>query len=118
MTPYLNILVGIMVLAGAIFSLAAGIGLIRLKDVYMRAHAASKAGTLGSGLMLLALGIHASEWDVMTRAIAGFIFFLLTAPVAAHLIARAAHTAGYRPCPETKVDALYEATNHDTAKHK
>ncbi|WP_310620772.1 monovalent cation/H(+) antiporter subunit G [Flexibacterium corallicola] len=104
-----NIVVGLVVIVAGVFALAGAIGIVRFKDVYMRAHAASKAGTLGSGLFLLALGLHVMELDVITRAVAGFVFFLLTAPVAAHLIARASHMVGYRPCPETKQDALYEA---------
>jgi multicomponent Na+:H+ antiporter subunit G len=66
-------------------------------------HAASKAGTLGSGFCLLAVAVHASSFDVATRAIAAVLFFLLTAPISAHLLARAALLAGYpavgRPNP-------------------
>ncbi len=108
MTAVVEIVTGTMLVIGASFSLVASIGLIRLKDVYMRMHAASKAGTLGSGVMLLALAVHASDLAVVTRAIAGVVFFLLTAPISAHLLAKAAYTAGYRPCADTKEDALAE----------
>ncbi|NVK33175.1 MAG: monovalent cation/H(+) antiporter subunit G [Rhodobacteraceae bacterium] len=96
---------GVLLVVGSFFSLMASIGLLRLNDVYMRMHAASKAGTVGSGLMLLALAVHAGELGVTTRAIAGILFFLLTAPVSAHLLARAAFVVGYRPCAQTKTDA-------------
>ena len=96
-TPLFEIAVGIVLVIGSLFSLIAAIGLLRLKDVYMRMHAGSKAGTLGSGLMLIALAVHAHQIDVITRAIAGVVFFLLTAPVAAHLLAKAALEVGYRP---------------------
>ncbi|WP_068081398.1 monovalent cation/H(+) antiporter subunit G [Polycladidibacter stylochi] len=109
MTAMIDIIVGLMIVAGACFSCAAGLGLVRLNDVYMRMHAASKAGTLGSGVLLLALGFYASDWSVLTRALAGVVFFLLTAPVSAHLIARAAHKVGYMPCSETVVDKLADA---------
>ena len=101
-----EIITGIMLVVGASFALVASIGIIRLKDVYMRMHAASKAGTLGSGVMLLALAVHAGDLAVVTRAIAGVVFFLLTAPISAHLLAKAAYAAGYRPCADTKEDAL------------
>ncbi|MEP3280166.1 MAG: monovalent cation/H(+) antiporter subunit G [Stappiaceae bacterium] len=108
MNDVLDVIVGLVLIGGAVFSLIASLGLIRLKDVYMRMHAASKAGTLGSGLMLLALAIHAAELSVVTRAVAGVVFFLLTAPVSAHLLARSAYLVGYKPCDDTKIDALKE----------
>ncbi len=58
-------------------------------------HAASKAGTIGSGLLLLAVGVHAADLATLSRALAGFFFFVLTAPVSAHLLAKAAHQVGY-----------------------
>jgi len=98
--------VGILLVIGSAFALAASIGLIRLPDLYTRMHAASKAGTLGSGVMLLALALFSLELAVVTRALAGVLFFLLTAPVSAHLLAKAAYEVGYKPGPETKTDAL------------
>ncbi|MTH97289.1 monovalent cation/H(+) antiporter subunit G [Roseibium sp. RKSG952] len=102
----LNIVVGLMLVIGAGFALVASLGILRLKDVYMRMHAGSKAGTLGSGVMLLALAIYSNDAGVVTRAIAGVVFFLLTAPISAHLLAKAAYAVGYRPCADTKLDAL------------
>ncbi|MDQ0315108.1 monovalent cation/H(+) antiporter subunit G [Amorphus orientalis] len=102
----IDVIVGIMLLIGAFFALVAAIGLVRLDDVYMRMHAASKAGTLGSGVLLLALAVDSQQLDVVTRAIAGVVFFLLTAPLSAHLLARAAYLVGYRPCKATYRDAL------------
>ncbi|WP_417667407.1 monovalent cation/H(+) antiporter subunit G [Roseibium sp.] len=106
MSAVVDIIVGVMLVVGALFALVASVGLLRLKDVYMRMHAASKAGTLGSGLMLLALAVYAGDLGVVTRAVAGVVFFLLTAPVSAHLLAKAAYAVGYRPCADTKVDEL------------
>ena len=105
-TPFFEIAVGILLVVGAMFSLIAAVGLLRLPDVYMRMHAGSKAGTLGSGVMLIALAVHAHQIDVITRALAGVVFFLLTAPVSAHLLAKAALQVGYRPCAETHIDEM------------
>jgi multicomponent Na+:H+ antiporter subunit G len=69
-------------------------------------HAASKAGTVGSGLLLLAAGLYSGELAILVRAVAGFIFFLLTAPVAAHLLAKAAHQTGHRLGQESLRDEL------------
>jgi len=97
---------GILLIIGAFFTLVAAVGVVRLPDVYTRMHAASKTGTVGSGVMLLAIAFHSGEFDVITRAIAGIVFFLLTAPLAAHLLARAAYCTGVKPWPGTDPDEL------------
>ena len=100
-TNYLAVLI---LFIGACFALTASIGLIRLPDLYTRMHAASKAGTLGSGLALLALAVYSLEISVVTRALAGIVFFLLTAPVSSHLLARAAYVTGTKPTEKTVMD--------------
>lgn len=87
---------GILIIIGSIFALVAAIGLLRLPDVYTRMHAAAKAGTLGSGLMMIALAVVAEDFGAVTRALAGVAFIILTAPIASHLLARAAYSVGYR----------------------
>ena len=89
-----NIVAGTLVLIGSAFVLTAAVGLIRLPDLYTRMHAASKAGTLGSCVMLIALAVFADDWPVALRALGGVAFFLLTAPVSTHLLAKAAHASG------------------------
>lgn len=69
-------------------------------------HAASKAGTVGSGLLLFAAGLHSLDPAVFVRALAGFVFFVLTAPISAHLLAKAAHQAGYRLSKLSVIDQL------------
>lgn len=91
------IAIAALMIVGALFSLIAAIGLNRLPDLYTRMHAASKAGTVGSGLLLLAVGLHAADGATFGRALAGIVFFVLTAPISAHLLARAAHKVGYKP---------------------
>lgn len=93
MTLWLAIPVSLLIVAGALFAVLAALGLLRLPDVYTRMHAASKAGTVGSGLLLVAAGLGSQDPAILIRALAGFVFFILTAPVSAHLLARAAHLA-------------------------
>ena len=81
---------------GAVDEANAAIGVLRLPDLYSRMHAASKAGTVGSGLLLLAAGTYSGEFAIFARALAGIVFLLLTAPVAAHLLAKAAHATGHK----------------------
>lgn len=97
---------GVMLIAGALFSLLAVIGVLRLPDLYTRMHAASKAGAVGSGLVLLAIALVSFDGAVILRAFAGIVFFMLTAPISAHLLSRAAYMAGYKPGPETIFNEL------------
>jgi multicomponent Na+:H+ antiporter subunit G len=86
----LDIMTAFLMLAGGIFCLVASVGMVRLPDTIIRMHAATKAGALGSGLMFLALAVHYMDLSTTLRALAAIFFLLLTAPVAAHLIGRAA----------------------------
>ena len=88
---------GILIIIGSAFALVASIGLLRVPDFYSRMHAASKAGTLGSGLLLIGMSFVAEDGAVAARAIAGFVFLLLTAPISAHLLAKASYAAGFAP---------------------
>jgi multicomponent Na+:H+ antiporter subunit G len=83
-----------MILLGGFFCFVAGLGILRLPDVLIRMHASTKAGTLGSGLILGAVALYFAETAVTTRALATILFLLITAPVAAHMIGRAAFRSG------------------------
>lgn len=112
-----NYIAGLLIIIGAAFALVAAVGLVRLPDVYSRMHAASKAGTLGSGVMLLALAVVANDQATITRALAGILFFLLTAPIAAHLLAKAAYAAGYQLWDQSVLDQMQgEAAKNTKAK--
>lgn len=93
----IQLLTAFLLLGGAFFTGAAAIGLVRLPDLFTRMHAASKAGAVGAGLLLIAAGCHSGDLAVTARAVAGFFFLILTSPVSAHLLARAAIIAGYNP---------------------
>jgi multicomponent Na+:H+ antiporter subunit G len=100
--------VSALLLAGSLFCLIAAIGIVRLPDTYSRMHAASKAGTVGSGLLLLAVGIAAEGLPIFVRAMTGILFFILTAPLSAHLLARSAYKAGYSLSSQSVRDDLNE----------
>jgi multicomponent Na+:H+ antiporter subunit G len=97
MTDAAGYIAGILILAGSLFSALAALGLLRLPDLYTRLHAASKAGVVGAGLIFAAVAVSSGELPVLVRAIFGILFLLLTTPVSAHLLARAAFLAGFRP---------------------
>ena len=76
---------------GSLFSLVAALGMVRLPDTVIRMHAATKAGTLGVGLILVAEALVYAELGITLRVFTAITFILLTAPVATHLIGRAAY---------------------------
>jgi len=81
---------------GTFFSLIASIGLVRFPDLYLRMAAGTKAGTLGAGLNLLAVAAYYNNIEVTTKVIAAILFFIITAPVGAHMIGRAAYLTGVK----------------------
>jgi multicomponent Na+:H+ antiporter subunit G len=94
---------------GVFFMAVSSIGLVRLPDLYTRVHAAGKAGTLGIVGVLLGVGIYYAadqNFPVMLRMLALIAFFFLTAPVAAHMLDRAAFLTGVKPIETTRPNEL------------
>ena len=79
---------------GGFFLLVAAIGLVRLPDVFMRMHAMTKAGTLGISSLTIGVALHFGDTGTSLRAILIIVFFLITAPIAGHMIGRAAYHRG------------------------
>ena len=100
----------ILLIVGSVLCALAVLGLLRFPDLYTRMHAASKAGPLGAGLILLAVGVASADWAVAIRCVLGFLFLILTSPVSAHLLARAALKTGIQPDNGTSI-VEYD-TNH------
>lgn len=66
------------------------IGMIRMPDTYTKTHAASKAVFLGVILLLVA-SLASGQPDIMFRVLLIIGALLITTPVAAHVIGRAAY---------------------------
>jgi len=79
---------------GAVFLPLAGVGRLRLPDLFCRASATTKAATLGVGCVLVAAASHFDNVAVTTRVTATIAFLLPTAQVAAHRIGGAACCSG------------------------
>lgn len=97
-----------LLLAGGVFGFVAAVGMLRLPDTITRMHASTKAGTLGAGLVMCAVAVHFMEVGITLRAGAAILFLLLTAPVATHVIGRAAYRCGIRLWDRTWKDELAE----------
>jgi multicomponent Na+:H+ antiporter subunit G len=96
----------VLQMVGAFFMLLAALGVLRLPDLFMRLQAATKASTLGVGCLLLGVAVHFQDLAVTTRAMLIIAFFFLTAPVGAHMIARAAYAVGVPLWEGTITDEL------------
>lgn len=108
-TIILNVLSDLVLLIGLVFVFLGMLGLLRLPDVYNRLHATAKIGTLGAFGVMLSIVMRTGFTPLGVKAIAVGIFLLLTAPIAAHMITRAAHRHGIGLCKESVVDEYGKA---------
>lgn len=93
--------VALLTLIGSFFVLTGSIALVRFPDFFMRLHGPTKATTLGVGSLLLASAVHFS-WQAGTLhgpEILIMLFLFMTAPVSAHMLAKAAMHVNVRCRP-------------------
>ncbi len=107
----LNLLVALFVLAGTFFILSASIGVVRFPDVYTKLHAATKASTLGIAFILIGAFtyLYLEHSIVSGKLLLAIVFIMLTAPVGAHMMGRAAHTSGVKPYLKNRNDEYEHA---------
>ncbi|HOJ03419.1 MAG TPA: monovalent cation/H(+) antiporter subunit G [Bacteroidota bacterium] len=104
-----QVVVAILLVLGALFYLISAVGTLRFPDLYIRMHAATKASAFASGLMLFGVILHFAEVAVTLEALLIIAFVFLTAPIAGHMIGRAAY---YLATP------LWDGTIIDELKHR
>ncbi|MDR4887686.1 monovalent cation/H(+) antiporter subunit G [Fredinandcohnia sp. QZ13] len=103
----LEVIAAISILVGTIFSFFSAVGLIRLPDLYSRAHAASKSSTMGVLFTLVGTFLFfIMEGTFSIRLFLGIFFVFLTAPVAAHVIVRSAYRSKVPLAPQSVQDDL------------
>lgn len=101
-----EVTVDILMLAGAFFMVVASIGVVRMPDLFMRLSSTAKASTLGASLLLVAVAVHFQDYGISGRVVAIIAFIVLTAPVAAHMICRAAYFSNVPLWEGTILDEL------------
>ncbi|WP_203247958.1 monovalent cation/H(+) antiporter subunit G [Sporosarcina beigongshangi] len=110
MTVIANILIVSTIVVGIIFTIVTVIGILRLPDVYTRAHAASKSATLG--VLSILLGVFLHFWLIKgvfsIQLILAIVFLFITSPIGGHLMSRAAYMSGVKPTELTVGDDLAE----------
>lgn len=89
-----DLMIAAAMTAGALFTVIAAVGILRMPDFYMRISASAKASTLGVIFILGATALYFNDAAVSGKIIAIIAFTVLTTPVAAHMIGRAAHRSG------------------------
>jgi multicomponent K+:H+ antiporter subunit G len=92
MPIWIELMISLLLIFGGAFALVGAIGLVRLRDLYMRLHAPTKASTLGVGGALLAsmvfFGWQGERLVIHELLITLFVF--MTAPISAHLVMKSA----------------------------
>ena len=107
-----------LLVGGALLTLIAAIGVVRLPDLFLRMSATTKASTLGIGAILAAVALLAGDAGVTSRAVAIVLFTMITSPVAAHMLGRAAYLNGVPLWSGTVQDDMqdrYDARTHALA---
>jgi len=93
MNEYIGI---ILINIGILFNLVSCLGLVRLPDVYTRLQSSTKAVTMGSSLALIGIAVFTGMFSVAAQSLLTILFIFVSAPTAAHAIARGAHSSGIR----------------------
>ena len=108
---------GALTIIGATLALLAGVGVLRMPDLFTRMQASTKASTLGLGCLLTGLAIQHPEGSFVIRALSIGAFMMVTTAVSAHAIARAAALAGVPLWKGTRVDERPTGGSGSDAPH-
>jgi multicomponent K+:H+ antiporter subunit G len=108
---WIELVVSVFLVVGAIFVLIGSLGLAKLPDFYTRLHAPTKATTLGMGCLLIASVILVTyqQGYLSLHELLITLFLLITAPVTAHMLAKTAM--------HHKLQILDKTSGKDLTKH-
>lgn len=95
MSAVLDVLGAVLLLAGVLLSLLAGVGMLRFPDVLTRMHAQTKPAVLGLLLVLAGTAVAVDDRGLAATLALVAVFQVVTAPVGAHMIGRSAYRAGH-----------------------
>lgn len=109
-----NVVVMTLLAIGAVFMFLAAVGIVRLPDVFMRLSACTKAATFGLSATLIGTAVFFDDVGITARVVATILFVFLTAPVAGHMIGRAAYLAKTPLWENTKIDEFRGRYDLDT----
>jgi multicomponent Na+:H+ antiporter subunit G len=101
-----DVLSGILMLAGSSLALIAAVGLFRMPDAYSRIHVATKPATLAVVCTVGAAVLQVPGVPNITKLLLALALQFWTSPVSSHMIGRAAHASGLEPAVPWAVDDL------------
>jgi monovalent cation/proton antiporter MnhG/PhaG subunit len=101
-----EIVAAVLLVAGSLIVLIAAIGVARFPDVFLRMHAATKAGVIGAGLCILGTAAGFGDQTTWIKALMIVGFLLVTTPIASHVLGRAAWRAAAPMLPRTRLAAM------------
>ncbi len=113
MNAFVDVLAAVLMIAGSALALIAAIGMFRMPDAYSRIHVATKPATLAVVFTIGAAVLQVPGASTTTKLVLAVILQFWTAPVASHMLGRAAHGAGLRPDEPWAIDELAAAEQVD-----
>jgi multicomponent Na+:H+ antiporter subunit G len=111
-----DLIATVAVVLGTALGVLSAVGILRMPDAYIRLQVASKTSSLGIALLMLGVAAHFDEISVTIRALLVVVFLFLTAPVAAHVICRAAYLSGVPLAAATELDELAGAYDAESGR--
>lgn len=109
MTTVVDVVTAALLLIGSGLALIASVGMFRMPDTYSRIHVATKPATLAVVCTVSAAVLQMPTLAPTTKLVLAVTLQFWTAPVASHMLGRAAHTAGLRPDTRWELDDLADA---------
>ncbi|MGC3994241.1 MAG: monovalent cation/H(+) antiporter subunit G [Propionicimonas sp.] len=104
----MDVLGALCLLGGAVFALAAALGLVRFPGPLTRMHAATKPAVFGLLLVLAGVSLTLRDPKVITLLTLAVLLQVMTAPVSGHLVSRTAHRTGQWDRERIGIDQLAE----------
>ncbi|MBB1629918.1 Na+/H+ antiporter subunit G [Cupriavidus sp. UME77] len=116
-SPFAEIATCALLLIGSVFTLVGAIGLVRLPDFFMRLHGPTKSTTLGvGGVVLASVVFFSNQGDGLSlNALLVTAFLFLTAPISAHMLAKAAMQQRLPVDPRTR-GRLWDAQDRERSE--
>ena len=108
----------VCVFLAAVLSVAAGVGLLRFPDALSRLHAATKPQIFGLLLVIAAIALDQRSVPTLLALVPVFVFQSLTAPIAAHMVGRAAYRTGQLDTETLVVDELGPAIDRSDSLYR
>lgn len=121
MNPVVEVILALLLLTASFFTVVGSVGLVKLTDFFKRLHAPTKATTMGVGSVILASIIYhpLMNGEIRPRELLISLFLFITAPISAHMMAKATLSLRSSQRPQAPGDPVPDPTaddpEHETA---